>query len=146
MYFDDDYKYIVNDGYNNQGVKFNKHNIIICGTRDFDDEVFMKTHLDTLLKNLDRNKITIFSGLAKGPDSYAIKYAMNNKFELHRFPADWKRDGKSAGMMRNEQMAALATHCIAFWDKRSRGTADMIKRAKKYNLILRIVEIDIPNK
>lgn len=140
MFFDDDNKYIVNDGYNNIGMKFNRHYIIICGTRTFNDEGFMKGNLDNILRNLDKSKITIFSGLAKGPDTYAIKYALVNKLDIQKYPADWNRYGKIAGVMRNEVMAALATHCIAFWDYKSSGTADMIQRAKKYELILRIIK------
>lgn len=140
MFFDDDIKYIINDGYNVSGMKFNRHYVIICGTRTFNDGGFMKENLDLLLKNLDKKKITIFSGLAKGPDTYAIKYALNNKLDLQKYPADWERYGKMAGIMRNEVMAALATHCIAFWDYKSTGTADMIQRAKKYELILRIIK------
>lgn len=140
MYFDDDVKYTVNDGINLPGLKFNRYYIIICGTRTFNDEGFMKVHLDNLLSNLNKRKITIFSGLCKGPDTYAIKYALENKLELQKYPAQWDRYGKVAGVMRNEVMAALATHCIAFWDYSSSGTADMISRAKKYDLMLRIIK------
>lgn len=46
--------------------------------------------------------------------------------------------GKAAGPIRNEEMAKIATHCICFFNG-SRGTANMIENAKKYNLILKII-------
>lgn len=115
--------------------------IIVCGTRTFEDYKFFKDRLDFLLKNID-GTIEIISGCSKGPDTMAIKYADENGYKVWRFPPDWKHFGNKAGMVRNTLMADFATHCIAFWDEKSSGTYDMIKKAKEYNLKLRIVKID----
>lgn len=55
------------------------------------------------------------------------------------FPAEWKRYGRAAGMIRNQQMAWYATHLIAFWDGQSSGTRSMIEMAKRDGLEVRVV-------
>ena len=62
-----------------------------------------------------------------------------------KFPADWKTYGKTAGPIRNKQMAEFASQqtgmLIAFWDGKSRGTGSMIRLAKEYGLEVHIVAI-----
>ena len=56
--------------------------------------------------------------------------------------ANWDKYGKRAGMIRNEEMARQATDCIVFWDRKSKGTANMIELAEKYNLRLKVVKYE----
>ena len=51
--------------------------------------------------------------------------------KIKYFPADWNTYGKSAGFVRNIEMAENATALIAFWDGKSSGTKHMIETAKK---------------
>lgn len=74
------------------------------------------------------------SGKAKGPDSHGERWAYANDIPVDDYPADWDRHGKAAGAMRNEEMACNADALIAVWDGSSRGTADMIRRAKTKGL------------
>ena len=127
--------------------------IIIAGSRDFKDfnyleksclEVF--SYLAEELKVLSgdlveyRENIEIISGCARGADSLGELFAEKYKLKLVQFPADWNTYGKSAGYIRNEQMAKYAVSdnnfgiLIAFWDGKSRGTKNMIDLAKKYVL------------
>ena len=48
-------------------------------------------------------------------------------------------DCRSAGPIRNKQMAEYADTLFAFWDGKSRGTKNMIDLAKKKNLHVIIV-------
>lgn len=50
------------------------------------------------------------------------------------------KHGKMAGPIRNLEMAKYADGLIAFWDGKSRGTRDMITKAKKERLFLRVVD------
>lgn len=44
---------------------------------------------------------------------------------------EWDKHGKAAGPIRNQEMAdASPTHCLAFHDGSSPGTADMIEKAR----------------
>jgi hypothetical protein len=57
---------------------------------------------------------------------------------LH-FPPDWKKYGKSAGYRRNKEMAEVADALVAFWDGKSKGTANMIDLMRKAGKPLKIV-------
>jgi hypothetical protein len=63
---------------------------------------------------------------------------------IHRFPALWSLHGKSAGPIRNQQMANLKPDlCLAFIDRglqRSRGTLDMVSRAHQAGIFTRVIE------
>lgn len=61
---------------------------------------------------------------------------------VRRFPADWDLHGRSAGYIRNEQMAEYADGLIAFWDGSSRGTRHMINTAKKAGLHVRVFDFE----
>ncbi len=50
----------------------------------------------------------------------------------------WDIHGKSAGHIRNAEMADYADALIAFWDGKSRGTANMIENARKRGLKIKI--------
>ncbi len=41
-------------------------------------------------------------------------------------------------------LAAAGTHCVAFWLDGSAGTADMIARARKHNLKVKVLELTTP--
>jgi hypothetical protein len=74
-------------------------------------------------------KITeIISGCAKGVDFLGMLYANHNNIALKEFPADWAKYGKSAGFIRNKEMADNADALIAITNG-SRGTAHMINIA-----------------
>ena len=72
----------------------------------------------------------VVSGMAAGVDSLAIRYAAEHGLPCDRFPAEWKRWGRSAGYRRNAQMAEHADALIAVWDGKSPGTRHMIEVAK----------------
>jgi hypothetical protein len=111
--------------------------VIIAGGRDFKDYDFLKQKCDKILTNL--TNITIISGHAKGADQLGEKYAKERGYELELYPADWNRYNKRAGPIRNEEMAKVATHLIAFWDNVSPGTKNMIDLANQYKLKVRII-------
>jgi hypothetical protein len=116
--------------------------VIICGTRYFSDYDLLKTKCDQLLINQKNNGITVISGRAKGADSLGEKYAIENGFEILKYPADWDRYGKSAGYKRNQQMAEIADGLIAFWNGVSKGTQHMINIAKEKNIRVIVVNYE----
>lgn len=118
--------------------------VIVAGGREFNDYVLLRAELNMLIAPgvFDRT-VEIVSGAARGTDQLGERYAKEYGLGIKRFPvtnADWKKWGKSAGPIRNEQMAKYATHCVCFWDGASRGTNNMIELAKKHNLKLEIVK------
>ena len=69
-----------------------------------------------------------------GADYLGEKWAEANGIPVRLFPADWAGLGRSAGMIRNRQMAAYGEALIAVWEAGSRGTANMISEAMKRGL------------
>jgi len=111
--------------------------VIIAGSRCFNDYDLLKKKCDRILKN--QNNITILSGMAKGADTLACKYAEENGYELEKHFAEWGIYGKKSAILRNKKMGDLADSLIAFHDGRSRGTAHMIDYAKKKELNVRVI-------
>lgn len=109
--------------------------VIVAGGRDFEDYDYLSTTLDelfndtTIFRNME--EIKIVSGMAKGADTLAIRYADERKMTKILFPANWKLHPRRAGFLRNEDMLTIATHLIAFWDGESHGTQHIIEEARK---------------
>jgi hypothetical protein len=88
-------------------------------------------------------KITeIVSGAARGIDRLGEKYGYENKIPVIQFPAKWNELGRSAGYIRNAEMAEYADALIAIWDRKSKGTKHMIDlaRSKKLKVFVHIVK------
>lgn len=84
----------------------------------------------------------IVSGTAKGVDILGERYAKESNILLTKYPADWNKYGKSAGYIRNAEMAKYADQLIAIWDGDSRGTKNMIDIAEKHNLKIYVKNIN----
>lgn len=110
--------------------------VIIAGSRNFNDYEFLKQYMDFLLQN--KQDIVVLCGEARGADSLGKRYALEKGFSVLSFPADWKRFGRSAGVLRNREMSKNADACVVFWDGFSRGSANMIAEAKRAGLALRV--------
>lgn len=106
--------------------------VIVCGSREWSDREAIADRLFDLPPGS-----TIVHGNAKGADRIAAQEGQKLGHLIEAHPADWERHGKSAGPIRNEHMASLgADLCLAFWDGRSRGTADMVDRAERHGIAL----------
>ncbi|MBR6651149.1 MAG: DUF2493 domain-containing protein [Clostridia bacterium] len=107
--------------------------IVIAGCRNYNDYEQAKIFIDNCLREMrKKHTIVIVSGCSKGADSIGERYAIENGFEIEKYPADWKSFGRKAGPVRNEQMAKISDLIICFWDGKSKGTKSMISYAKKY--------------
>ena len=113
--------------------------LIIAGGRDFNNYEFLNKICSYYLKNKSFNDIEIVSGCANGADKLGEKFAIENNIQIIKFPADWEKFGKSAGYVRNTQMADYADALIAFWNGKSKGTKHMIDIAKARNLIVKVI-------
>ena len=112
-------------------------NIIIAGSRNFNDYNLLKTSCDNLLTQF--TNIEIVSGTARGADKLGERYAREKGYDIKQFPANWDKFGKRAGYLRNDEMAQYADMLIAFWDGASKGTKHMIDLANKRGIKVEIV-------
>jgi hypothetical protein len=104
--------------------------VIIAGGRNITD-------YSLLLSTIGESEFTItevVSGMAPGVDTLAAQYATENNLPLQQFWAEWEFYGRSAGPIRNRQMANYGEALIAIWDGESRGTKNMIEEATKKGL------------
>lgn len=106
--------------------------VIICGDRHWNN-------FDSIIDVVKRLKakygdITIIQGECEGADLLAKRAAVACGVPVKGYPADWKKYGKSAGPLRNQQMLdkEKPDMVIAFHPdiENSKGTKDMIKRAR----------------
>ena len=111
--------------------------VIIAGGRDFADYCLLEETVDYLLQNINQ-PIAIVCGKARGADTLGEQYAIKRGYPVYYYPAQWDKYGKIAGYLRNREMAQNADALIAFWDKKSKGTKNMIELAKEYNLKIKI--------
>lgn len=112
--------------------------LAVVGSRDFNDYNLLKSKLDLIHK---RKPITlIVSGGAKGADKLSEKWADENNIEKLIFIPDWKKFGKRAGFLRNDDIIQNSDAVVAFWDEVSKGTESSINLAKKYGKSCLIVK------
>lgn len=112
--------------------------VIIAGGRDFDSVNTMSLFCDKILGRLQFDAVEIVSGGAPGADTLAKNYSKIRGYPFKEFSADWNQYGKSAGPIRNKQMAEYADGLIAFWDGKSPGTKNMIDTARELGLKVRV--------
>lgn len=121
--------------------------LIIAGGRDFNDYRLVKTCMLSFIHEHDTapNQITILSGMARGADLLGIEWSNEYGTELVKMPAWWRGKhndrvyNSAAGYQRNERMARDATHLLAFWDGKSKGTGHMIDLGRQYELDVKVI-------
>lgn len=104
--------------------------IIVAGSRDLSNLYNNHLFAETIIRF---RPTEIISGMAKGPDTWGLAVAKQHLISVKCFPADWEKYGKSAGAIRNDEMADYADMLIAYWNGKSRGTQHMITSMLKRN-------------
>jgi len=112
----------------------------VVGSRNFSDYPLMKKYLD---KIHSIEPITaIVSGGAAGADRLSEDWAGINNISKLVFYPDWKKFGKAAGYIRNQDIVKKSDKVIAFWDGSSKGTQHTINICKKEGKKCKIVYTD----
>ena len=112
--------------------------MIVAGGRNFNNYTLLEEELDYLY-GLFNSPLEVVCGEARGADSLGKRWGLENSLTVHSFPADWEKHGKSAGYVRNAEMADFANSLVAFWDGKSKGTKMMIDLALKKGLLVMVV-------
>lgn len=119
--------------------------ILVCGGRHFNNYLALKCAIDEYVEIHGKmnEPVEIVSGGCDGADKLAERYANENDFVIHIFPAEWKKYGRAAGPIRNKQMIDFikdkSSVVIAFVSKDTIGTKGTVQLAKKNNI--EVVEI-----
>lgn len=99
--------------------------VLVSGGRDFDDRDRVFEALDEVAPS------RIVTGDAPGADFWAVTYAMVHRLPCRVFEADWDWHGRAAGPIRNQQMLDEGNPDLVVAFPGGRGTADMVRRARK---------------
>ena len=114
--------------------------LIVAGGRDFKDAELLSRTINDMATRIYADKaISIVTGMAQGADLLAYYFAVKHNVVTYKFPADWNKHGKSAGMIRNKEMGDFSDGLLAFWDQKSRGTRQMIEYMQSLNKPAHIV-------
>lgn len=121
--------------------------VLICGSRDWTDKRRIGRYLDELLaaEGLEPQQLVVIHGGCKGADHHAGMEAKGRCCQVLEFPANWVKFGLSAGPKRNQQMLTEGKpdRIVAFHPDldSSKGTKDMVARAKFYGVPVEIITI-----
>jgi len=112
--------------------------LAVIGSRTYINR--QKIFEELTLFHLEKSISLIISGGAKGADLLAQEWAQSAGVETQIFLPDWKKFGKSAGVIRNKNIIDSCEYCIAFWDGISKGTLNSINLAKAKKISLKIIK------
>ena len=104
--------------------------VIVAGTRSIADY----DRVARAIESAPFDVTEIVSGCAPGPDQLGALYGYLNDIPVKEFPAEWDVHGRAAGPIRNQAMSEYADALILIWNGQSRGSKDMLERAKAENL------------
>jgi len=101
--------------------------VIVCGGRELANVAYVWTHLDRL--HAEKPFTHFMQGGARGADKLAREWATTKpEIEMYVCKADWDKNGKAAGPMRNARMLEWKPDLVVAFPG-GRGTANMIKQA-----------------
>jgi len=115
------------------------YKVLITGGRYWTDKEYILNVLSRVL--LDKEDVFVIHGGARGVDSLAGIAAEGLGFEVKVVQANWKKFGRSAGIIRNREMLDLNPDLVIAFHAdlpNSKGTIDCIREAKRrgINVIL----------
>lgn len=99
--------------------------LAIVGSRDYPRLDLVREFVASL-----KQSTVVISGGARGVDRVAADAARKRGMTVDEFHADWDRDGRRAGFLRNNKLVQVCDYLVAFWDGSSTGTAYTIQKAR----------------
>lgn len=114
--------------------------VIVCGGRDYNDKRVMIRVLDAL--RTEASIEFVVTGGQRGADTIGLQWAEyrgvpHAKEEVT--PQEWTQRGRAAGPMRNRRMLHKYAPDLVIAFPGHTGTADMVKQAKKANVMVAMV-------
>jgi len=119
--------------------------VLVCGGRDYRE----RQHAYDVLQAIHENTgicLIIEGGqrtydermkLVGGADAFAAEWAILRGVERRTFKADWRKHGRSAGPIRNQQMLDECRPDLVVAFPGGDGTADMVRRARAAGIEVR---------
>ena len=102
--------------------------VLVCGGRDYGDRAALFAALDRL--HAERRFTMLIAGGARGADTLAAEWANSRGVPAEIYMADWKRQGRAAGPIRNERMLREGKPDLVVAFPGGKGTAGMVALAR----------------
>lgn len=115
--------------------------MIFCGDRLWTNGVPIFRELRALL-TIHGDQLEVIEGGARGADSMSREACLRLKVSVIEILADWATHGRAAGPIRNQRMLDMGPDLVVAFHKnidQSKGTRDMVNRAKKAGVPVRVV-------
>lgn len=112
--------------------------VLVCGSRDWNDVDYIWETLSRVLRPSD----VVVHGAAYGADAIAGFCADQIGCKVIRHPADWEGLGRKAGPLRNSLMLKEEPDVVYAYHPflpNSKGTRDMVEKAKRKGIIIHIL-------
>lgn len=81
----------------------------------------------------------VVSGTARGVDRLGEAWAKVNGIPVKKFPANWDKNGRAAGHIRNREMGDYADALLVLIHNESKGSEGMLSYATKKGLEVFVV-------
>ena len=107
--------------------------VLVCGGRDYADAQRVEQELVAL------GPTEIAQGGARGADALAHAWAKARGVPVATYLPDWRSFGASAGPLRNQRMLDEFRPDLVLAFHGGRGTADMVGRARRAGIEVRLV-------
>jgi hypothetical protein len=108
--------------------------VIVTGSRDWTDRAIIHSDLLACERPGAAMKL-VQGGCPTGADAIAAEYALRRGWNVVTVKADWRKYGRAAGPIRNQQMietyAGRAFRVLAYSKNNSPGTANTIAHARR---------------
>jgi predicted Rossmann fold nucleotide-binding protein DprA/Smf involved in DNA uptake len=110
----------------------------IVGSREFPNRFLVEETVRRMFARMPQ--ISVISGGARGVDTWAAEEARRCGLDVVEFLPDIEKYGiPQAYFERNTLIAEVAEAILAFWDGRSTGTLDTLRKAKTLGKKIRVV-------
>ena len=116
--------------------------VVIAGCRHFRHPADLEL-IEEAVRKSGFAVTEVVSGMAKGIDTLALRYAERHGLPVKEMWANWNAHGHWAGGIRNKRMAEYADAVICIWDNHSTGTENMIKQARFYKKPCFVLDAEI---
>lgn len=114
--------------------------ILVTGSRDWHSQDTIRMALEEVRRGHHR-PVLLHGDCPTGADAMADQIWREWGLPVQTFPADWKKHGRAAGPIRNQEMVNTGPDvCLAFPKGASRGTRGCIRMARKAGIEVRTWE------
>lgn len=103
--------------------------VLVCGGRGYSNHARVTQVLNWL--RADHTISEVIAGGANGADALACEWARRASISVRTFPANWSALGPAAGPIRNGKMLTDAKPDLVLAFPGGRGTADMVRQARR---------------